>query len=1049
MIINGPAGTSVSYTINGGSPLNALMNANGADTINSGALIATATYALVDITEGTCTYPSTGNAVVTVKPFPTVDATTDQSVCNGAATTPVIFTGAVSGTLFTWTNDNITTGIPATASDSITSLTLTNGTTDRVFSTVIVIPSVGGCVGISDTFVIASNPTPVLSSALTPSPVCNNTLFSYTPTSTTATTTFAWSRAAIAGISNTASNGSGDPNETLTNTTSDPIVVTYVYTLTANSCTNTQNVTVTVQPTPMLSSTLTPTAICNNTTFNYTPTSATTGTAFNWSRAIVAGISNTIGAGTNDPNEVLTNTTTAPIVVTYVYTLTANSCNNTESVTVTINPTPTVNSVANQTVCNTQSVAAVNFGGTVSGTTYTWTNNNSTIGLASSGTGDIATFAGMNTGNNIDTAIISVLPTANGCDGPTGNFLIIVNPTPHANAISDQQLCNGFATTTVVFGSNVVGSSYNFTNDNSLIGLALFGSTPSIPSFPATNTSISTLVSTVVVTPTANGCTGVADTFTYTVTPTPTVNAVSSQVLCNTDTTTAVNFTGAVAATVYDWSNSNSGIGLVSTGAGDIASFTSVNTSSIFDTATITVTPAIGTCTGSTQSLTIVVKPTPNVDPVTSQVLCNNTVTTGVIFTGLVSGTANNWTNTNTTIGLAASGIGNISAFGATNTTVATITANVMVTPSANGCVGVPQSFSFTVNPTPKLTSSLSGTVCSGAPFNYTPACATTGTTFAWTRAATGGLSNAAGTSSGSAGIINEVLNNITLAPKLVTYHYILSANACANNQNLLVTVNPAPAPPVIATMPTSSLCRDARYQNFGAATNAPDTVQYTWSATGATVFAQGAGHKNAIVNFPNAGIANVILTANATGFVCNTSDTFKVTVSGASAINPEIYYVHDHFICIDNTVDSYQWGFDDASSLDSTIYSGQVDQNFYQPSPDFTNKKYWVMTTKGGCGSKTYYNAPTGVITVGIADEASVNVFPNPTSDNAVVEVSGLNDGTNTVELTDITGKVIATEVLVEGKTVLNVNRLASGIYVVSCFHNGVKVGTTKLVRN
>ena len=830
-------------------------------------------------------------------------------------------------------------------------------------------------------------------------------------------------------------------------TTLPVVTTTYTVTGTSNGCSDTAMHTITVIARPVVNA-VSDQVVCNGTVTAPVNFSGTA-TYYNWTNTNSA-----IGLVTSGTGNIgaFTGTNSGITSISGIITVTPNNnfcAGISTTLSMTIKPTPTVNSVGSQTVCNTQSVAAVNFGGTVSGTTYTWTNTNSSIGLASTGTGDIATFTGVNTGNNIDTAIITVLPAANGCDGPTGNFMIIVNPTPHTNAISNQQLCNGFPTTTVVFGSNVAGSSYNFTNDNSLTGLALFGSTPSIPSFPATNTGTSTLISTVVVTPTANGCTGIADTFTYTVTPTPTVNAVGSQVLCNTDTTTAVNFTGAVAGTVYNWSNSNSGIGLASTGAGDIVSFTSVNTSSIFDTATITVTPAIGTCTGSTQSLTIVVKPTPNVDPVSNQVLCNNTVTTGVIFTGLVSGTANNWTNTNTTIGLAVNGIGNISAFGATNTTTAPITANVTVTPSANGCVGASQSFSFTVNPTPKLTSSLSGTVCSGAPFNYTPACATTGTSFAWTRAAAGGISNAAGTSSGSAGLINEVLNNTTLAPKPVTYHYILSANACANNQNVLVTVNPAPVAPVIATMPPSSLCRDARYQNFGAATNAPDTVQYTWSATGATVFAQGAGHKNAIVNFPNAGIANVILTANATGFACNTSDTFKLTVSGASATNTEIYYVHDHFICIDNTVDSYQWGFDDASTLDSTIYTDQVDQNFYLPSPDFTNKKYWVMTTKGGCGSKTYYNAPTGVTPIGTADVASVKVFPNPATDNAVVEVNGLNDGTNTVELTDITGKVIATEVLVYGKTVLNVNDLASGIYIVSYYHNGVKVGTTKLVRN
>ena len=68
----------------------------------------------------------------------------------------------------------------------------------------------------------------------------------------------------VAGISNLAAAGTDNPNETLINTTFDPVVVTYTYTLSANGCSNVQNVPVTVNPKPILSSTLTPPAICSN-----------------------------------------------------------------------------------------------------------------------------------------------------------------------------------------------------------------------------------------------------------------------------------------------------------------------------------------------------------------------------------------------------------------------------------------------------------------------------------------------------------------------------------------------------------------------------------------------------------------------------------------------------------------------------------------------------------------------------------------------------------------------------------------------------------------
>ena len=80
----------------------------------------------------------------------------------------------------------------------------------------------------------------------------SGTVFTYTAASTTAGTTFAWSRAAVAGISNIAASGTGNISETLVNTLSTAVNVTYVITLTANGCINTQNVVVSVSSVPVV-----------------------------------------------------------------------------------------------------------------------------------------------------------------------------------------------------------------------------------------------------------------------------------------------------------------------------------------------------------------------------------------------------------------------------------------------------------------------------------------------------------------------------------------------------------------------------------------------------------------------------------------------------------------------------------------------------------------------------------------------------------------------------------------------------------------------------
>ncbi len=98
------------------------------------------------------------------------------------------------------------------------------------------------------TTVITVNPLPLLSSTLTPPSLCDTAFFDYTPTSLTPGTIFSWSRSALTGISNPANSGIGNPHELLTDTTSGPVTVTYVYTLDAGGCNNTQNVIVIIEP---------------------------------------------------------------------------------------------------------------------------------------------------------------------------------------------------------------------------------------------------------------------------------------------------------------------------------------------------------------------------------------------------------------------------------------------------------------------------------------------------------------------------------------------------------------------------------------------------------------------------------------------------------------------------------------------------------------------------------------------------------------------------------------------------------------------------------
>ncbi len=89
---------------------------------------------------------------------------------------------------------------------------------------------------------------------------------------------------------------------------------------------------------------------CSKQVFNYTATVSAAGAyTFSWTRASVVGISNASGSGSNaNISEVLTNTTSAPITVQYLITVSPDECGGApvaQNVNVIVNPsiTPTIN----------------------------------------------------------------------------------------------------------------------------------------------------------------------------------------------------------------------------------------------------------------------------------------------------------------------------------------------------------------------------------------------------------------------------------------------------------------------------------------------------------------------------------------------------------------------------------------------------------------------------------------------------------------------------------------------------------------------------------
>ncbi|HEX8020923.1 MBG domain-containing protein [Mucilaginibacter sp.] len=107
---------------------------------------------------------------------------------------------------------------------------------------------------------------------------------------------------------------------------------------------------------------------------------------------------------------------------------------------------------ASQTVANGQGTAAITF---PSGScTYNWVNDNPSIGLAASGTGNIASFTAVNTGSTPVTATITATPANPG-------FAYIANGGFGVNSVSVIDIAAKMVTATIPVGANPWGVAVN------------------------------------------------------------------------------------------------------------------------------------------------------------------------------------------------------------------------------------------------------------------------------------------------------------------------------------------------------------------------------------------------------------------------------------------------------------------------------------------------------------------------------------------------------------------------------------------------------------
>jgi gliding motility-associated-like protein len=395
---------------------------------------------------------------------------------------------------------------------------------------------------------------------------------------------------------------------------------------------------------------------------------------------------------------------------TYVFTPSSGQCATSFTFNVTVNPivTPTFSFGTSLSIC-AQSIAPALPASSSNGITGTWSpstidNQNSNTYTFTPDAGQCAVGTTLNVTVNANvTPTFSFGTSLTICAGESVPAL----PTTSTNGIAgtwspavvDNQ-ASGVYTFTPNSGQCAYSASFVVTVNQNTVPTFAFGTSlvicagSSVPTLPTTST---------------NGLTGLwspatvdnqaSAVYTFTPDPIPGECLASAKFIVTVNQNVVPAFDFGTSLTICTGASvpalpttSNNGI----TGTWNPAALSNQTS------ATYTFTPDAGQCASSGATFNVIVTPVATVDFVADTTVTDGALVPGNSFTGSPSGLSFSWTNSNTSIGLGASGTGRVPSFSATNPGADIIKGTITITPTYNGCEGTARSYQITVIPLDK-----------------------------------------------------------------------------------------------------------------------------------------------------------------------------------------------------------------------------------------------------------------------------------------------------------------------------------------------------------
>ena len=590
--------------------------------------------------------------VITINPVPSILTTPGGNLCGSGVVN--MSATATAGSTINWYAG--TTGGAFTTGNTVNTPASINVSTNYYVDA-----TLNGCTSSPRQMITATiNPIPVILTSPGGSS-CGPGIVNMSATAT-AGATINWYVATTGG-----SFGTGNSINTPTTIST---TTTYHIDATLNGCTTASRVPIIATVNPALTFTC-GTQTNTSVTFDWTPVAGATSYDYTYTRssggAAITGntTANTLNVTGLSPSESVT-ISVKPIgspcsVFVGPFTCSASACN-----------IPLTNQIANIPVCATNIVPVQSFTSPLGATaTFTWTNDNSAIGLAANGSGNLPSFTSANVATaQIAKIKVNAFDPFTGCTGPDMVFYITINPLPTVTVNSPS----------VCAGTNAIVSANSGT-----VGIYSYAwSVPVTATPPGDVASFSTTVAgnySVVMTNTATTCFSASATGTVTINPLPTVT-VNTLPVCFGNSATVTAVPGIAGTYNYTWT--------IPTGAtppGNVASFST----SVAGNYSVIIADA--NCSSASAGNTVIINLLPTVT-VNNPTVCAGTSATVTATTG-IAGTYNYaWT-----IPATATAPGNVASFG---TTVAG-NYSVIITNSTTTCSSVSASGTVTVTPLPSL----------------------------------------------------------------------------------------------------------------------------------------------------------------------------------------------------------------------------------------------------------------------------------------------------------------------------------------------------------